>query len=94
VSVSNQAVIVVGLPENEVLMDCNDYSDFGLEEVPYYYDCNERDRIVGIVVKSSGSSSWNEIDVRSLTNLVEDAILSFNEITGLDAKVYLSNCSY
>jgi len=90
-SVDYRAVIIVGLPKDELGLEYNEIEDAGLEFVPRYYDA--QDGIVGIVVCESGDYSYEEI-APDLTDAICQADKTFTDATGKDGKLYLSTQGY
>lgn len=87
------AVIVVGLPSDEVEQDGEGYydEDGHLELVPRYYDSS--DGIVGIIVQGSGDFSYNELSDK-LSEHIEAAKKKFFKGTGKQGQVFLSTRGY
>ena len=90
--IDTQAVIVVGLPDDELNIernDCGEYDDRGiLQMIPSYFDADEG--IIGVEVKESPDYSYSEIDVELLLEDIRVAKSTFKTLTGKEGKVYLS----
>ncbi len=89
-SIYSAAVIVVGLPYEEVfeLDNFEDLIDMGkLQSFPYYYDGGgEDDSIVGLVYQETEDSievDWNTEKIAKLSK-------QFKKLTGHDAKTFLT----
>lgn len=93
--VSYSAKIVVGLPFCDVPNAEELINDSKIDTFGYYYDCDEKDQIVGVEVVTSGDYSYSELDeLSTLNDYINKAMFAFRRKTGLDGKVYLTVCSY
>lgn len=94
-SVSYSAKIVVGLPFNQIPNAQELIDDTKINSFRYYFDCNEKDQVVGVEVVTSGDYSYSELDcLVDLEDYINKAMFAFRRKTGLDGKVYLTVCSY
>ncbi len=94
--VDYQAAIMVGLPHCEFGYD-EDLSDFledyDMELCAPAYDCGDADdAIAGFVYACSGSYQSKELDWNQ--DVIDRLKAKFKEITGEDARVYLSPWGY
>lgn len=95
--VSYSAAIVVGLPRRDLsnLDNLKEilYDDESLEVCAPYYDGDSDDSaIVGVLIYKSPNYAPKEIDLNS--NVIAEAQATFKEITGLDAKIWISPRGY
>ena len=87
-SISSKAVLMVGLPredfESEDYID-NEYLTF----CPPSYD--SADGIVGIIVESANEDDFKEVlSIADLDKKLKKEALKFKNLTGLDAKIYIT----
>lgn len=88
--VSYCAVIVVGLPTEEVEFDQEAAEDMGLDTYSPYYDAGWEDCLVGIPVAETGEYSWKTVHPNDLRTDVEKAENKFKKATGLTARVFVT----
>lgn len=100
-SISYSAKIVVGLPFNEVFNTVGEFEKVAygndllqsteLEIISPFYDAGLDDSLVGIVLVGTGSYNYKEIATNFETQATRKL---FKEVTGKEARVYLSPCGY
>ena len=92
-SIVYSAKIVVGLPFNEVFDSYSDYEEYEseLEIISPFYDAGLDDSLVGIVLVGTESYDYKEIATSFETQATRKL---FKEVTGKEARVYLSPCGY
>lgn len=88
--VEYQAVIVVGLPTDEVEFDMDFAEDNGLDIIGRYFDAGWDDSIVGIAIATTDSYSWTELKTLELPGDIVKATAEFRSATGLVPRVFLS----
>lgn len=89
-SISYDAVIVVGLPFNEVCEDSDEFYDKyedKLDRISPYFDASNDDCLIGITYASSCDYQYKEL-ASEFTMKANLAL--FKQITGKEGKVYLS----
>jgi hypothetical protein len=90
-------MIVVGLPIEEIdpeTFDPSDAEDKDLMVVSPYYDAPYSDSLVGVLIASAGSYSWEPLDVDGMPAEIEKARALFKRATGLDARVFITTYGY
>lgn len=85
------AALVVGLPSEEVC----DYEEFydkydgELDDFSLYYDADWEARIVGYQLAGE-TWMWSEVNVDTFKDDVDNLKQKFKELTGKDAKVFVT----
>jgi hypothetical protein len=88
--VSYCAVIVVGLPTEEVDFDQEVAEDCGLDSFSPSYDAPWEDCLVGVPVVQTHDYNYKSIKPNDLRTNIEKAEIKFKKATGLDARVFLT----
>lgn len=92
-SIDIGASLIVGLPFNEIEVfdDVDDimeyFYDLGLDCVSPQFDCDQSACVIGVHV---AGEDYTYEEITDLTDKVMSAKEKFHEITGLEAKVYVS----
>lgn len=89
-SVSYQAMIVVGLPTEEVKIDQEESEDHGLGVISPYYDAGWENSLVGIPINLTSDYSWKELKVLEMPGDIEKAKAKFKQAVGLEPRVFLT----
>lgn len=92
--IDTRAIIVVGLPYDELSDDLRDkLADIGeldgIESVSPYFDASHDDCVFGITVHQTGDYCCSDLP-GDLTHLIEEACRTFTEKTGLVGRAILS----
>ena len=83
------AVLLVGLPCDEIYFDITDFlEDNGCNVFSCYYD--SRNNVGGFVIKRSPDYWFSEIDLETLSDKIEKAKKDFFELTGQEGKLILT----
>jgi hypothetical protein len=90
--IDTQAVIVVGLPDDELDIERNNWGGYDdkdiLQMIPSYFDATEG--IIGVEVLASPDYGYSVFDVELLVEHIRVAKATFKLLTGEEGKVYLS----
>lgn len=83
------AAIMVGLPQVQIEHAQELLNDELLESCPPYYDSETDDEVItGFIFKES--ESYNAVNLEWNQKKIDELKIKFKEITGQDAKVWLS----
>lgn len=94
-STEHQAIIVVGLPENELATTGKEALFEGhVDSFSGDLSPLEADNLIGFKVTGTPIESYTELDLEALQFAIDEFKAEFFDLTQQDAKVYISGFTY